>query len=478
MSAWPTCPRKVCSTPSSTRTPSTSWDEPIDIAAPDPTYQTSLRAAAERAGTDESVLTGRGLMRRAPRGRDRQRVRVPGRLDRPGRCAADRVGRPARDQPRASRCSPPRPPAARACRRARRPSCRWSTSRGRSWTTGRRACRTSSICATRPPAASSRRGDRSAHITVAEPGALIGFLGPKVFELLEGRPFPPGVQVAENLADRGIIDAVVLADELPSAGRPRPRPADRPAVGTTRERRTGEVTRRRTAWESIEITRSRRSCRRARSAPVRQRRHRASAGHREGRARQRDDRGVRPARRHAVRRGRPGPHHPDDGQPDGPAALREARRGHAAGQRARPAARLVHRHPRRRPVARGRAGRDGRRDRPVHLARWRRCPCPPCRCCSVRVAAAARWRCSRPDVVIAAENAWLSPLPPEGASAIVHGDVDHAAEMAEQQRVSALDLFEDGTVHHLVAEPEDDTPEAARSRDGRRGRGARLRDLA
>ena len=31
------------------------------------------------------------------------------------------------------------------------------------------------------------------------------------------------------------------------------------------------------------------------------------------------------------------------------------------------------------------------------------------------------------DRVIAAQHAWLSPLPPEGASAIVHRDVDHAA---------------------------------------------------
>ena len=29
------------------------------------------------------------------------------------------------------------------------------------------------------------------HVTVAEPGALVGFLGPKVYEALEGRPFPP-----------------------------------------------------------------------------------------------------------------------------------------------------------------------------------------------------------------------------------------------------------------------------------------------
>ena len=37
------------------------------------------------------------------------------------------------------------------------------------------------------------------HVTAAEPGALIGFLGPRVYEALHGQPFPPGVQVAENL---------------------------------------------------------------------------------------------------------------------------------------------------------------------------------------------------------------------------------------------------------------------------------------
>ncbi len=80
-----------------------------------------------------------------------------------------------------------------------------------------------------------------AHITIAEPGALIGFLGPKVYELLEGKPFPPNVQTAENLADRGIIDAVVLPDELPLL-------VDRalgllvdPPTPQTRELRTGEV---------------------------------------------------------------------------------------------------------------------------------------------------------------------------------------------------------------------------------------------
>jgi acetyl-CoA carboxylase carboxyl transferase subunit beta len=35
---------------------------------------------------------------------------------------------------------------------------------------------------------------------------------------------------------------------------------------------------------------------------------------------------------------------------------------------------------------------------------------------------------------------------------IVHGDVDHAPEMAERQRVRASDLLADGIVQHVVPE--------------------------
>ena len=44
----------------------TSWDEPVDTSGHDPKYRAELAAAAERAGTDESVVTGRGLMRGRP----------------------------------------------------------------------------------------------------------------------------------------------------------------------------------------------------------------------------------------------------------------------------------------------------------------------------------------------------------------------------------------------------------------------------
>ena len=52
------------------------------------------------------------------------------------------------------------------------------------------------------------------HMTVAEPGALVGFLGPRVYEALYDREFPEGVQTAENLYAHGIIDAVLAPDEI------------------------------------------------------------------------------------------------------------------------------------------------------------------------------------------------------------------------------------------------------------------------
>ena len=54
------------------------------------------------------------------------------------------------------------------------------------------------------------------HVTAAEPGALVGFLGPRVYEQLYGEPFPPGIQTAENLQRHGVIDGVVPLELLRS----------------------------------------------------------------------------------------------------------------------------------------------------------------------------------------------------------------------------------------------------------------------
>ncbi len=65
------------------------------------------------------------------------------------------------------------------------------------------------------------------------------------------------------------------------------------------------------------------------------------------------------------------------------------------------------------------------------------------------------------DRVIRAQHSWLSPLPPEGASAILHRETDHASELASSQRVRSLDLLADGIVDRIVAEHPDaaDEPE-------------------
>jgi acetyl-CoA carboxylase carboxyl transferase subunit beta len=298
-----------------------------------------------------------------------------------------------------------------------------------------------------------------AHVTVAEPGALIGFLGPKVYELLEGKPFPPNVQTAENLADRGIIDAVVLPDELPMlVDRALGILVDAPTA-QTRERRTGTVQRRRTAWESIQITRANGR------AGVREVLRYGSDSILRLQGTEKGERDSAMIVAIARLDGQPcviiGQDRTTQSRfkPMGPAALREARRGMRLANELRlplvsfidtPGAELS-------PEAEEGAI-AGEIARCISWMSTMRVP---------TVSVLLGQGCGGgalallpADVVIAAENAWLSPLPPEGASAIVHGDLDHAAEMAEAQRVGALDLFEAGTVHHIVPEPDGDTPEA------------------
>ena len=56
------------------------------------------------------------------------------------------------------------------------------------------------------------------------------------------------------------------------------------------------------------------------------------------------------------------------------------------------------------------------------------------------------------DRTIAAQHAWLSPLPPEGASAIVHRSTEFAPAMSEAQGVNVASLHANGLVEHIVDE--------------------------
>ena len=52
-------------------------------------------------------------------------------------------------------------------------------------------------------------------VQLAEPGALIGFTGPRIIEQTIRETLPPGFQRAEYLVEKGMIDKVVRRKEVP-----------------------------------------------------------------------------------------------------------------------------------------------------------------------------------------------------------------------------------------------------------------------
>jgi acetyl-CoA carboxylase carboxyl transferase subunit beta len=51
-------------------------------------------------------------------------------------------------------------------------------------------------------------------LNIAEPGALIGFAGPRVIEQTIRQKLPDGFQRSEFLLDHGFLDAVVARNEM------------------------------------------------------------------------------------------------------------------------------------------------------------------------------------------------------------------------------------------------------------------------
>jgi acetyl-CoA carboxylase carboxyl transferase subunit beta len=297
------------------------------------------------------------------------------------------------------------------------------------------------------------------HVTVAEPGALIGFLGPRVYEALYGKAFPEGVQTSENLHAHGIIDAVLapeeIADVLDAAlgvltatrGEPVPEPpVDEPVDVET--------------WDAV--TRSRRPDRPGVRRLLRYAATDVVPLSGTGQGEQDPGLVIALARFGSApcvflgqdRRGQTADH------PMGPGALREARRGMRLAVELglplltvidTPGAALS-------PEAEngGLAGEIARcLEDLVTLG-------APTLCLMLGEGNGGGALALLPaDRVVAAQHAWLSPLPPEGASAIVHRDLDHAPEMARSQRVRAQDLLSIGVVDRIVAEHPDaaDEPE-------------------
>ena len=443
-----------------------SWDTPPVLGDVSEEYSAQLADAAERSGVDESVVSGEALMR----GR---RVAVvlgefgflAGSI---GRAAADRLVS-AVERATAEGLPLVAAPVSGGTRMQEGTPAFVQMVRISQAVATHKAAGLPYLVYLRHPTTGGVMASWGSlgHVTAAEPGALVGFLGPRVYEALYDRPFPEGVQTAENLYARGILDAVVAPDEAadilsrvldvlaPREGFPAvPDPPDDeiPDIDT---------------WDAV--TRSRRPDRPGVRPLLR---YAASDvvplnGTGQGEA----DPGllialVRFGRVPCVflgqdRRGQTPDH------PMGPEALREARRGmRLASELGLPLVTVIDTQGAALSPDAENGGLAG------EIAR----------CLSDLVTLDAPTLCLMlgegngggalallpADRVIAAQHAWLSPLPPEGASAIVHRDLEHAPDMARAQKVRAIDLHDLGIVDRVVAEKPDaaDEPEAFCQRVG------------
>lgn len=301
------------------------------------------------------------------------------------------------------------------------------------------------------------------HINVAEPGALLGFLGPRVYESLYGRPFPDNVQTAENLFKKGLIDGVVEPRDL--AGlvtraldilmpmRP-PGSVTWPQPPATLFVPPSAVD----AWTSIAISRQ------PRRPDLRQllKYGATDALPLNGTGQGEKDPGLLLAlarfdTQSCVVLGHNRPLSKDSSGM-GPGALREARRGVKLAEELQlPLLTVIDTAGADLSCEAEEGGLAGEIARSLHELIGMKSP-------SVSVllgqgAGGGALALLPADRVIAAQHSWLSPLPPEGASAIVHRTTEFAPAMAEAQGINVSSLFATGLVDHIVDERDDASQE-------------------
>ncbi|MBX7448013.1 acetyl-CoA carboxyl transferase [Mycolicibacterium sp. 3033] len=299
------------------------------------------------------------------------------------------------------------------------------------------------------------------HVTAAEPGALIGFLGPRVYEHLYGEPFPAGVQTAENLQRHGVVDAVVPLDVLRATidrtltvvsdppGTAPPAPPSEPVPDVP-------------AWDSVEI--SRRPDRPGVGALLRhgstERVLLSGTGQGEAAttvlalARFGGQPAVALGQQHIIGELHTFPGRSAPALRVGPAALREARRGMAlAAGLQLPLVLVIDTAG---PALSVEAEEDGLAGEIARcLADLVMLDTPTLSILLGQGSGGPALAMAPADRVIAALHGWLAPLPPEGASAIVYRDVQHAPELAAAQGIRSADLLHSGIVDAVVPEHPD-----------------------
>ncbi|MFE2432759.1 carboxyl transferase domain-containing protein [Streptomyces sp. NPDC059373] len=426
-----------------------SWDLPPDRSVADEGYARQLDAAAARAGTDESVITGEGLVRgrRIAIAASEFRflggsighaaaVRLATAVERATREGLPLLAAPASGGTRMQEGTPAFVQMVTICGAVIR-----HKSAGLPYLVYLRHPTTGGVFAS---------WGSLGHLTLAEPEALLGFLGPRVYEGLHGEAFPEGVQSAENLYAHGLIDDVVTPELLPSVldraleilGSGRPAPSAAPDF---------DVPAPTDPWDSIRRTRS------SERPGVREFLDHAAAdviplnGTGEGEA----DPGIllALARFESAacvvlgqdRRGQ------SEREPLGPVSLRVARRGmQLASQLRLPLVSVVDTPGAALSVAAEEGGLAAEIAR--CLADLLTLEAPSLTVLLGQGSGGAALAMLPANRVIAAQHAWLSPLPPEGASVIMHRTTTRAGGMARSQHVGAADLLAEGIVDRIVPE--------------------------
>ena len=425
-----------------------SWDERGDGVRPGPDYAADLARAREKTGLDESVITGTGLI-----GGHRVAVAASefgflgGSI---GVAAGERLARTI-GRATAERLPLIALPASGGTRMQEGTAAFLQMVKITAAVSAHKAAHLPYLAYLRHPTTGGVFASWASlgHLTIAEPGALIGFLGPRVYQELHGAPFPPGVQTAENLRAHGLVDAVVAPGDLAafldrvltalcSAPQEGPAPREAPAPPDSAGVIGGS------AWASVLRTREAgrpgtadllRAA--ATDAVLLQTGSRSRAGMILALARM----GGYPC----VVIGQ------DRRQPPGPAGLRLTRRAiRLAAELRLPLVTVIDTPGAELSVQ---AEEDGlAREIAFCLADLLTHPGPTVSVLLGQGTGGAALALLPADRTLAAEHAWLAPLAPEGASAIVYRDRAHAAELAARQGIRATDLAALGIVDQVIPE--------------------------
>ncbi|MEU4211244.1 carboxyl transferase domain-containing protein [Streptomyces sp. NPDC026206] len=441
------------------------WDAPVAVTTDDAGYRADLLAARERTGLDESVVTGEGRV-------DGRRVAVVacefrflgGSI---GVAAGERLVR-AVERATAERLPLLAAPASGGTRMQEGTIAFLQMVKVTAAIADHKAAGLPYLVHLRHPTTGGVLASWGSlgHLTAAEPGALIGFLGPRVHEALYGEQFPAGVQVAENLLANGLVDAVLPAGRLSEVAARALSVLcadDAPVPAPVPESAPGERSDAPPAEESIR--RSRRPDRPGVRELLRAAATEVTLLSGTG-AGERDpglllalarldgtpcvvlghDRGSR------VETAATGV--PAHGQALGPAGLRAARRGmRIAAELDLPLLTVVDTAG----AALSREAEEGGLAGEIArcLADLVTLPAPTLCLLLGQGAGGAALALLPADRVVAARHAWLSPLPPEGASAILYRTTDRAYEIAGRQGVRSADLLANGIVDRIVEEEGD-----------------------